>query len=278
MQVGYAWIQHKLENDYTSAASAQAAMDAGPVPAVIGPGPSIYIVDDHHSSCALDFSGFDDTTVTFAILCDLRTTVEDEFWNILQKQNLAYLAAHMDTTNSLPVQISWKQLPNRFSFTASDQTLSDDPWRSLAGYSRKVEHPPHAPACSDSKYCERCMFRGCGDGFQKSGHGVAYFEFRWAYFMNDATYHTPSWWASESDRQVFLKLYEALPVSVVGKVDTSDWMKVAENVISLCRANTTGEYKLDTVLYPGTTNLPGYVSGYVPLPDDPSCLAPTCIA
>jgi hypothetical protein len=257
-------------------------MDAGPTPAVIGPGPAIYIVDDHHTLCGLDYSGYVDTSVTFNILCDMRDVSVEIFWEELERQNLAYLVSHpKGNNNGLPIQITYNELPNTFSFNSTLRTLSDDPWRSLAGYSRKVQDAAApAPSCSssDSKYCERCMYRGCVDGYQKSGGGVAYFEFRWAYFMNDAAFYTTSLWPSTAEKDSFLQAYSALPESVMGKVNTSSWLNTASLVISLCRASSAGSYRLSTAMFPGTDKLPGYMQGYVKLADDPSCSAPTCAA
>eukprot|EP01039_Chlorochromonas_danica_P008706 gene8706-9592_t len=279
-QVGYAWVQRKIEDDFTSSSDAQTTMDEGVIPAILGPGPAIYIVDDHHTLCALDYSGYDSTTVTFDILCDMRTVSEADFWDELENQNLAYLVEHPNNNSAaLPVKVSYKDLPTYFSFTEKDMVFTDDPWRSLAGYSRKVKDAASpAPSCSDdnSKYCERCMYRGCVDGYQKSGSGVAYFEFRWAYFMQDATYYTTSLWPSDAQRLTFLKYFEALPSSTVSNADTSAWLTAADYVVSLCRSDGAGGYTLSTDLYPGTSTLPGFISGYVKLADDPDCAAPTC--
>eukprot|EP01039_Chlorochromonas_danica_P009206 gene9206-10166_t len=279
-QVGYAWVARKIEDGFTSASNAQNTINEGPIPVILGPGSTLYIVDHHHTLCALDYSGYDSTSVTFNILCDMRTVSEEDFWNELENQNLAYLVGHPQTHGqALPVKVSYKDLPTYFSFTEKDTVLRDDPWRSLAGYSRKVkEAASPSPSCTgnDDKHCERCMYRGCVDGHQKSGGGVAYFEFRWAYFMQDATYHTTSLWPSDAQRATFLKHFEALPTSKVKNVDTSAWLKVANHVVSLCRSDGAGAYTLSTDLYPGTSKLPGFISGYVKLADDPVCAAPTC--
>jgi len=279
-EVGYAWIQYKLDKDFTSETDAQAALDDSATPAVIGPGPAIYIVDDHHTLCSLDFSGYEDLKAAMNILCDMRNYSTSDFWATLSSQNLAYLASHpKDKPNELPVSISYKEMPTRFSFTKDDKSLSDDPWRSLAGYSRKVQSAPTpAPSCSgnDSKYCERCMYRGCVDGYQSSGAGVAFFEFRWAYFMNDVTYYSTEYWPSLDSYSKFKSSYVALPLSEVGKVDTSDWMNTAELAISLCRASSASKYFLPSAIF-AEKPLPGYYEGYVKLEDDPNCAAQVCV-
>jgi hypothetical protein len=60
-EVGYAWIGYKLVNIFYSENNAQDEMDSSPLPAVIGPDSKFYIVDDHHTISALDYSGYDDT-------------------------------------------------------------------------------------------------------------------------------------------------------------------------------------------------------------------------
>ena len=198
-------------------------MDSGYTPGVIGPGGFIYVVDDHHTLCALDYSGYSSTSVTVNIICDKRDLSTDDFWSYMASHNLAYLAAHpAGEPNALPTAILSDALPKTFSFNSKTIVFSDDPWRALVGFSRKVTSAgaeyrnfilysradvttyyyyyvaSPAPSCSgsDDKYCERCMFRGCVDGYQTSGGGVAYFEFRWAYYINDATYYNTSYWPS----------------------------------------------------------------------------------
>lgn len=257
-------------------------MDSSPTPGVIGPDNYIYVVDDHHTLCALDYSGYSSTSVTVNIICDMRSLKSmDEFWSKMKSESLVYLAAHPNQEpNSLPVEIEPSQLPSIFSFTTTLKSFSDDPWRSMAGFSRKVTKAASpAPSCSssDSKYCERCMYRGCVNGYMSTGPGVAYFEFRWAYFMNDATYFNTSLWPSTSAYSTFSKLYKSLPPSVMGKIDTDQWFDTADEVISLCRGSGGATYPVPTNLYPGDGLLPGYFSGYEKLPDDPDCDSPSCI-
>jgi len=273
-------------------------MDESATPAVIGPGPAIYIVDDHHTLSALDYSGYSDTTVTITILCDKRNLSASVFWSSMNNQNLAYLAAHpAGQPNVLPKEIPYTAIPTTFSFTKTIKSFADDPWRSLAGYSRKVQSAASpAPTCSssskddDSKYCERCMYRGCVDGYEKSGSGVAYFEFRWSYFMNAACYddnnNSNSYWPSVEEYHAFMLRYTALPYDNNNEVFTSSntiaWMDCASYIVNLCRSDSVSKYILPTVLYPplpndSTNTLPGYFAGYTKLPNDPDCSLPVCI-
>jgi hypothetical protein len=57
----------------------------------------------------------------------------------VRQQELVYLGAHpKGQPNSLPVSLSPDSLPKSFSFTEDDKSMSDDPWRSMAAFSRKV--------------------------------------------------------------------------------------------------------------------------------------------
>jgi hypothetical protein len=90
--VGWAWALYKASKDFSTEADAQAAMDEGATPAVLGVAadgttPRIYVVDDHHTLSALDFSGFSDVTVTVEITCDVRDTMGwAEMWKFLGEQ------------------------------------------------------------------------------------------------------------------------------------------------------------------------------------------------
>lgn len=267
-QVGYAWIKYKLEKSFTSSSSAQDEMSDS-VPAVLGPDGYFYIVDDHHTLSALDYSGYSDVSVTLDVLCDKRSTASmDIFYKYLEGNNFIYLGYHpLDKPNVLPEAIAPQFLPTIFSFTSSSKSFTDDPWRSMAGYSRKV---------SDSEY--RCMYRGCGDGSQSSGASVPYFEFKWSYFMLDATYYNSSYWPSPSSFKAFYTSYQGVSTTAnIDKIDTSSWKAAAELIIPLCRAELTGSYALPSAIYGDELSLPGYVQGMVALADDPTCVLPECI-
>lgn len=241
---------------------------------------AMYVVDDHHTLCALDLSGFDAVTVSLNILCDLRHLDVDAFWGYLAANNLTFLASHVPTSqpNTLPVPITPKDMPTTFEFTTAKQTLTDDSWRSLAGFSRKVKDAPSpAPSCSDYKYCERCMYRGCSGGSALSGPSVPFFEFRWSYYMLSA-YLDASWWPSPAEYSEFQSSYEALPAVVIGhgSVDTDAWLDTAGKLIALCRGANTGAFVLPDTMFQGDGSLPGYVQGYEELDADPTCDAPVC--
>ena len=138
-EVGFAWIQYKINKSFSSSKDAQKEMDSGYTPGVIGPDSIIYVVDDHHTLCALDYSGYSSTSVTVNVICDKRGLTMDEFWSYMASHNLAYLAAHPDgQPNSLPTAIQSSALAKSFAFNSKTISFPDDPWRSLVGFSRKV--------------------------------------------------------------------------------------------------------------------------------------------
>lgn len=277
-QVGYAWIQYKLENNFKTLSDAQKEMDSSATPAVIGPDNFIYVVDDHHTLCSLDFSTFD-VSVTLNIVCDKRNLTTSQFWSEMTSQKLVYLFSHpINEPNALPTAISYSSLPSSFSFTSKVKSMSDDPWRAMAGYSRKVTQVASpAPSCTSDKYCERCFYRGCVNGYKSSGSGVAFFEFRWSYFLNDATFYSVSIWPSEDDWKRFYTAYTSITPAEVGSINTAEWFTAANFVVALCRASNTSNYSLPSNLFSDESKLPGYFEGYEQLTNDPDCSSPTCV-
>lgn len=282
-QVGYAWVQYKLDKDFTSVEAAQKELDVSVTPALLGPTENpdinaIYIVDDHHTYCALDASGYDTVTATINILRDLRNETVVNFWKYIANHNYSMMASHpLGQPNTLPLPMTYENMPTVISFTNDNKTLTDDPWRSLVGYSRKVKTAPSpAPSCGSSKKCcARCFYRGCGDGSNNSGPSVPFFEFRWSYYTLTA-YLDSSWWDSSSDYKTFQKAYQNLPYpSNFGQIDTNAWIDTASLLVPLCRGDTTGTYLLPVDIFEGATNLPGYTRGYTELDADPTCEQPS---
>ena len=111
---------------------------------------------------------------------------------------------------------------------------------------------------------------------QKTGKGVPFFEFRWSFFFNYASFYNTSYWPSDDQLVYFLKLYHSLTrEDDVNNIIVDDWFSLANNVIALCRSSSTASYVLPSELY-GEANLPGYIEGYSQLPADPDCSTPTC--
>jgi len=283
-QVGYAWIQYKISNDFRTESAAQSEIDSKPTPAVIGPGPAFYIVDDHHTLCALDYTEFDDVTVTLTVLCDKRDMSEKDFWADMVAQNFAYLGIHpVDQPNALPERISFSEIPTNFSFDSTHNSFTNDNWRALAGFSREVENvPASAVKCNvklgDSANCQSCFFRGCTDGYQTSGLGVPFFEFRWSYYMNNG-YLNSALWDVPSEFMSFISIYNAVSNNVsfeLNTINTTDWLQAAGYVVPLCRSKAGREYEVSGAVFTGDLVLPGYYESYIKLPDDPSCDVPVC--
>lgn len=284
--MGYAWIQYKLENDFGNESDAQDTIESKPTPVVIGPGPAFYLIDDHHTLCALDYAGYADVSVTLTVLCDKRNMTEPEFWADMEAQNFAYLGSHpLDEVDGLPVRINYSAIPASFSFNSQLATFSNDNWRALAGYSRKVESLPPSLNISkcdtkngDNKYCERAFYRGCMDGYQNGGVGVPFFEFRWSYYMNDG-YLNASLWDDASAYDDFVSVYNiaAAEVSIdLKSIVTEDWLVAASYVVPLSRGRSGRWYELPDEIFSGDLLLPGYYEGYIKLPEDPSCDVPEC--
>ena len=189
--VGWAWVQRKLDKDFSSKSDAQDEMDDLPIPTVLGPGNLLYAVDSHHTMTALDLSGYDDTKVIVDVLCDLRALSIEEFWQEMQERNWVYLISAPESRSSLPTPISPDDLPQEFS----SELMANDYYRSLSAFVRKVQN--HTCDSSD-EYCQRCYDRVCSE----DGGGIPFFEFRWGYFFNDATFGASGGWASEEDRKV----------------------------------------------------------------------------
>lgn len=283
-QVGFAWIQYKIWNDFQSESDAQKEINSKPTPAVIGPGPAFYIVDDHHTLCALDYAGYKDVSVTLTVLCDRRNMSVDDFWADMLAQNFAYLASHpKNKPNNLPISLSYTDIPQNFSFDNESISFTDDNWRALAGFSRKVESVPASNVQCNTKLgdiatCERCFYRGCMDGYQQSGFGVPFIEFRWSYFMNDGYLNT-SLWDNKSDYSAFVAAYNVLniqdsfdPYTIV----LEDWLRAASYMVPLCRSKSGRQYEVSKSIFSGDAVLPGYYEGYIKLPADPACDVPVC--
>lgn len=122
-------------------------------------GIAAYIVDHHHELSALDLSGYTSTDVTINIVCDYTSLSVDALWSKLASENFAYLLGRPSSPGKCSG--SWKQLPSRipycefdwftrilmvhlaclptaFVMTEDNQTLVDDPFRSLSSFVRKV--------------------------------------------------------------------------------------------------------------------------------------------
>ena len=76
--LGYAWVQHKLDDDFGSLSDAEDDLEDS-IPAVLGPNDKFYVTDSHHTLAALDLSGYD-VLVTLNVICDWREYDLETFW------------------------------------------------------------------------------------------------------------------------------------------------------------------------------------------------------
>lgn len=95
-----------------------------PIPAVIGPGLTLYLIDHHHLGLALTKMGLD--KCWFQIAHDFSTVPADRFMAVMELLDLLYLK----NEHGQPIHPS--QLP------ASLVELRNDPFRSLAGFLRQM--------------------------------------------------------------------------------------------------------------------------------------------
>jgi hypothetical protein len=184
-EVGYAWVQRKYDKSFQSSKDAQEEIDSSPIPAVLGPtddgSGAIYIVDHHHELAALDWSGYTDVSVTVTIVCDKRTLSISKFWSYMENSDDVYLLEHPSgEPNTLPQNIDYTDLPTYFSFTSTDKSFNDDPWRSLGSYVRKTSNSTCTSMGFDTD-CMRCFVRDC----DSDGSTIPFYEFKWGYFFNE---------------------------------------------------------------------------------------------
>lgn len=94
-----------------------------PIPVVLGPGDTAYVIDHHHLGVALLTAHLDDAYVD--IREDWRKETEAAFWKQMDTSHFLYLR---DETGALRTV---QELPTKLT------DLKDDPYRSLAYYVRK---------------------------------------------------------------------------------------------------------------------------------------------
>jgi len=274
--VGYAAVKRKLDSGFGTKDNAKESMNSEEVPIVIGPGGLPFLVDSHHTIRALEESGFDSVDVTFKKICDWSDMNDATFFDSMIQSNLMDpLGRHGADVNQLPVIIDPSEdIPKTILLVV------DDPWRSFGALVRKVKNKKECP--KDSPLCLRGYFRNC----EGNGHLTPFFEFRWAYFFNDAFTRgcnsEESLWDSSQDCLKFYDAYTSLPdvgLTPILKIDVGPWMEAAALLVPLCRGNKAGNYVLPDHLgkpYAGK-KLPGYVPGDTQiLKDDPDCFSPEC--
>ena len=292
--VGFAAVKRKHDKAYKTPEKAQRRMDepGSFLPFVLGPHGVPYLVDSHHTISALEASGHHSSVqVHLKKICDWSYLTPNDFYVAMKKENFmngtdrissrdSTIGQSMkkDDMNKLPIQVDVaKAIPETVA------GLKDDPWRSLAALVRKVKDGDKCPP--DNSECLRGYLREC----REDGSMTPFFEFRWAYFFNDAYNHgctskETSYWDDLSDCQRFHDAYSALMKTNVGfpilQQDKKAWQKAAKLLVPLCRGKKAQTYILPIGLGRpmGGEKLPGRVAGkdtQIKV-KDPSCEAPKC--
>eukprot|EP00050_Salpingoeca_kvevrii_P003501 m.225962 g.225962 ORF g.225962 m.225962 type:complete len:334 (-) comp10838_c0_seq3:148-1149(-) len=274
--VGYAWVQEKLESNFNSKDAAQKEMDHTIIPVVLGPslnGSStvLYVIDHHHELCALDAASHHKVVVTIRVVCDLSDLDVAAFWAKMQSARFAYLLARQGFDyQQLPRPISPENLPQTITFSGLGSPLVDDPWRSLGSFVRKVTNS----TCKSLGYSDTC-FRGYIRSCSSTGGGIPFFEFKWAYFFNDAL-NDETLWPSQGMMTRFRQMMQQLDINgTPGGVDFKPYQTAAILLVQLCRSDNAMAYNLPTQYF-GDPSLPGWTPAGTPLVDDPDCNPPTC--
>jgi len=271
-QIGFAAALHKHWDDMDGCDAAQEKMDTKFIP-LVKYGARLYATDAHHTQSALD-STLCNAMVQYILACDYSYLNEQDFWDKMVEQGDTYLWKKPpgSTVDTLPVKISYRELPDHFRFrNASDVALTDNPWRSLAGISRKIKnsavckHPEGYTGEEEYPYGKNCMRafdRACGN----NGTVINFFEYYWAYFWLDM-YNKG---IPELDE--FREAYVQLPTQFPGKYSNSDdagdayttWKAAAELLVPLSRSELAKNYVNNPGMLP-RTSLPGYVEGEGPI-------------
>jgi len=236
-----------------------------------------YVIDHHHHLAALDLSGFDSVDVTLSIACTLGSMTVSDVFQYLSSRGFAYFYGRpAGSPDTLPAPVKPSAMPVTLSFRANNITMADDRWRALSGFARKVDS---CAGCSSGaanhNYGCRAYDRVCAS----SGQGIPFFEYRWAYFFNDAAAVNTSLWSSASAAQTFQHAMSALsspsPDAPVSDVD--DWKAAAALLVPLARGASAGGYAVPASMGLMGGALPGYRGDLSPFPhDDPDCNLPSC--
>jgi hypothetical protein len=283
---GYAAVKRKLVKNYDTKEKAQKTMNNSVLPFVLGPNGVPYLIDAHHTTSALHASGFHNVQVTLKKVCDWSDMDHRSFYSNMMDANfmmpLMAKVSQSSGANELPVRIPLDRVAEVIPSTISE--LKDDPWRSLGALVRKVKDTRECKALGlhDDKNCFRGYHRECND----DNSMTPFFEFRWAYFMNDAFVRGcdtgNSLWDDASDCKKFQEAYTRLNMNSEkeDKRDSKAWKEAARLLVPLCRGRKAGDYVLPTSLGKpmGGTKLPGYRQGVnTPMPaKDPKCAPPVC--
>ena len=278
--VGYAWVLNIKQRNFANSKMAQASLDEETIPVAAGlgvHGDALYLVDHHHLLSALDLSGHN-PLVRVHMACRLKQSSEVAIWNELFHRGWAFphsipAIAASNFTQRLTLSEALAAVPRQLRFTPTNQTLVDDPWRSLAGFARKLDAsqlaPPDGGSCpAASKFCMRAYDSPCR---KADNSAIPFLEFRWAHFFARA-YQERQLWPSKGECRScsatpavdFSRSFVALPETRLGKakdVDMAPWFEAAAQLVPLARGKAAAEYSLPDEFGPHAGNLPGVLNG-----------------
>ena len=268
--VGFAWVHHKATK-FDSNKHAQKEMDDTPVPVAKGPD-GLFLLDHHHELSALDYAGYPDTEVTVFVSCDFSALSASDVWAALVSRAFAYpYGRPLHDHQSLPHLLNESALPTTIGFSASASTFRDDPWRSLASFVRKVKELDDGSDCPKhaSSDCMRGYIRSCAP----SGGVMPFFEFRWAYFFNDAAFSSFLW----DNHTAFSRFRAIFPAALSDPSNSDQWHALAVPMVYLARGTVAAQYRVPGSMGTLAGALPGCVTGMQPIKDDdPDCAMLQC--
>ena len=293
--LGYAWVMYKHGAKMGSVKSAQKEMDGKVVP-VVKRGSVLYCLDHHHLLAALDYAGAPFATAvkpSIYVVCDFSSAPSDAaFWEAMAP-HMYNFGRPRASPDSLPTRLpSAGAFPSRIAFNASHGSdFMDDPWRSLAGFIRKLDDAPNcssfasfSPAANAAGRPPSNHVYGCR-GYNKvcdmTGAGTPFFEFRWGYFFNDAHVDTAqAAWRTlpSSAAATWRAAHAALPYPADPQtVSSAPFFAAAAALFPLARSAAAGAFTVPAQLVAIAGALPGHKMGPAPFPtDDPDCSPPSC--
>lgn len=281
--LGYAWVMYKHAKSMGSAEEAQKEFDKKIVP-VVKRGAALYVLDHHHTLAALDYAGAALATAvcpTVHVVCDFSAESSDEtaFWAKMRAHMYAFgrpAAQPNALPSALPAPIA-AAFPRTITFNATQHhAFMDDPWRSLAGFVRKLDTAPGC-VCDNHVYGCRAYNKVC----DAAGAGMPFFEFRWGYFFNDAhvdpgqkAWGTLPTAAAAAWRTAYAVLpYPAVPALV----DMDAWFAAAATLFPLARSAGAGNFSVPPQYVTTAGKLPGFKAGAAPFSSaDPDCAISAC--
>ncbi len=272
--IGFSWSKAKMLEDFKDGKSSQKEMDSKPVPVALNSEGAPHCLDHHHTLAALDLGGpsLSSVFVTLYISCIDTDSSGDQFWQKLEENKMAYLYTLPESNpKMLPQKIVPEELPSEISMNLTGSSFEDDPWRSVSSFVRKISDGQKCP--KGNKYCNRGYDRVC----DLDGYGIPFFEFRWAYFIADATYHNQSLWPQGKNRTDFERTFETLSSKDIPAIDPGQWQAMASLLLPLLRGVPAVEYVVPSTVAPLSGKLPGAHLGFTPIPEpDPDCKLVMC--